>query len=273
MVDTDRRLRGRTVLLAGASSGIGRQVALRLARQDTTLVLSARRPQLLDSVAAEARALGGRCLALPVDATDPAAVEASLSRAEAEVGPIHAALLNIGAGPEYHLPTATTAEISAAMRVNYDVTVNYLVPLVARMRTRGGLIAHTNSLAGFAGVPMQGPYSAAKAAARILIDTYRTELRGSGIRFLSIYPGFVATERTADDGIPAPFEISADQCAQRIVSAMESSRDDVAFPWQTATLARALRVMPKPLATRLMLRFVPAGWLDKPTAGGPQTAV
>ena len=86
-----------------------------------------------------------------MDATDCAAVEASLSRAEAETGPIDAALLNIGAGPEYHLPTATASEITAAMRNNYDVTVNYLVPLVARMRGRGGLIAHTNSLAGYAG--------------------------------------------------------------------------------------------------------------------------
>jgi short-subunit dehydrogenase len=262
-------LRGKTILIAGASSGIGRQVALQLARYDTSLVVSARSAPMLDSLAAEIRSLGSRCLAIPVDATDSAAVEASLSRAEAEVGPIDAALLNIGAGPEYHLPTATAGEISAAMRNNYDVTVNYLVPLVARMRGRRGLIAHTNSLAGFVGVPMQGPYSAAKAAVRILMDTYRTELRGSGIRFLSIYPGFVATERTADDGIPAPFEISTQRCADRIVSAMESHRDDVSFPWQTAALTRALRILPKPLAGRIMMSFVPAGWLDKPAGQVP----
>ena len=259
-------LRGKTILIAGASSGIGRQVALQLARYDTSLVVSARSAGMLDSLAAEIRSLGSRCLAIPVDATDSAAVDASLSRAEAEAGPIDAALLNIGAGPEDHLPTATASEITAAMRNNYDVTVNYLVPLVARMRGRRGLIAHTNSLAGFVGVPMQAPYSAAKAAVRILMDTYRTELRGSGIRFLSIYPGFVATERSADDGIPAPFEISTERCASRIISAMESHRDDVSFPWQTAALTRALRILPKPLASRIMVSFVPAGWLDKPAA-------
>jgi len=258
-------LRGRTVLIAGASSGIGWHVARQAAERGAAVVVTARSVELLNALAARIRSDGGTCLALPADGTDPEAVEAMLSAAEAAVGPIHAALLNIGAGPAYHLPTATVGDILGAMQANYETTVNFLVPLVARMRKRGGLIAHTNSLAGFLGIPMQGPYSAAKAAVRILLDTYRTELRGSGIRFLSIYPGFVATERTADDGIPAPFEISTQRCAARIVRAMESRRNDVAFPWQTAALTRLLRVLPKPLARRIMLGFVPESWLDHPT--------
>ena len=69
-------------------------------------------------------------------------------------------------------------------------------------------MVHTNSLAGFLGVPLQGPYSAAKGAARLLMDTCRVEFAGWGIKFLSLYPGFVATEKTQDDGMPAPLEIS-----------------------------------------------------------------
>ena len=253
---------GKTVLVAGASSGIGRQVARQLAARGATVIATARRAELLESLAAEIRQTGGTCYPAPVDATDPAAVEAFLADAENEAGPIHAALLNIGAGPEYHMPTVTIDEIRTAMRTNYDVTVNFLVPLVARMSGRGGLIAHTNSLAGFMGVPMQGPYSAAKAAVRILIDTYRTETRGSGIRFLSVYPGFVATERSTDDGLPAPFEITEERCAALIIRAMESRRTDVAFPWQTAALTRVLRVAPKPIASKIMLGFVPDGWLE-----------
>jgi NAD(P)-dependent dehydrogenase (short-subunit alcohol dehydrogenase family) len=262
-------LRGRTVLVAGASSGIGWHVARQAAGRGATVVVTARSAEQLDALATRIRSEGGTCLALPADGTDPEAVEAMLATAEAQMGPIHAALLNIGAGPAYHLPTVTAGDILGAMRANYETTVNYLVPLVARMKQRGGLIAHTNSLAGFIGVPMQGPYSAAKAAVRILLDTYRTELRGSGIRFLSIYPGFVATERTADDGIPAPFEISTEQCAARIVRAMESRRDDVAFPWQTAALTWLLRIAPKLLASRIMLGFVPQDWLDRPAPAAP----
>jgi NAD(P)-dependent dehydrogenase (short-subunit alcohol dehydrogenase family) len=256
-------LRGKAVLVAGASSGIGRQVAIQLARRGAAVAVTARRAELLDSLSAEIRQAGGRCFAGQADATDPGAVEAFLDAAERDLGPVHAALLNIGAGPASHLPTANGAEILAVMRMNYDVTVNFLVPLVTRMRGRGGgLIAHTSSLAAFTGVPMQGPYSAAKSAARILIDTYRTELRGTGIRFLSVYPGFVATEKSADDGLPAPFEIPEAVCAARIIRAMESRRNDVAFPWQTAALTRLLRVAPKPLAGKIMLGFVPEGWIE-----------
>lgn len=257
-------LSGKVVLVAGASSGIGRQVAIQLAERQATVVATARRAELLDSLATRVRSLGASCFVAPADATDPAAVELLLARAEEEVGPIQAALLNIGAGPEYRMLTTSVAEIRTAMQVNYDVTANFLVPLVARMHGRGGgLIAHTNSLAGFMGVPMQGPYSAAKAAARILIDTYRTETRGSGIRFLSVYPGFIATERSLDDGLPAPFEISEEECAARIIRAMESRRDDVAFPWQTAALTRLLRIAPKRIGAKIMLGFVPDGWLDQ----------
>jgi short-subunit dehydrogenase len=118
---------------------------------------------------------------------------------------------------------------------------------------RAGLIAHTNSLACFLPVPMQGPYSAAKSAARTLIDTTRTELRGSGLRFLSIYPGFIATARTAQDGIPAPFEMSEHDAARHIIKAMESDRDDYLFPWQTTALTRLLQVLPKRVAGSVML--------------------
>jgi short-subunit dehydrogenase len=173
-----------------------------------------------------------------------------------EVGPIDAALLNIGSGPAYNMATATTAEIDECMRLNYAVTVNYLVPLIAHMRPRRtGLIAHTNSLACFLPVPMQGPYSAAKCAARTLIDTSRTELRGSGIRFLSVYPGFISTTRTADDGIPAPFEISEPDAARHIIKAMESDRDDYRFPWQTTVLTCLLQALPKRVAGSIMLRL------------------
>ncbi|MDB5971340.1 MAG: family NAD(P)-dependent oxidoreductase [Hydrocarboniphaga sp.] len=124
----------------------------------------------------------------------------------------------------------------------------------------GGLIAHTNSLAGFLGVPMQGPYSAAKAACRLLLDTSRAELRRYDIRFTSVYPGFIATERTAGDGIPAPFEKSAQACAAHIVRAMQREARDALFPWQTKWMTRVLQWLPKPWAAQLMLKLAPADY-------------
>ncbi|NKF24257.1 SDR family NAD(P)-dependent oxidoreductase [Solimonas marina] len=255
------QLHDRTILITGASSGIGRCVAERLAGERNRLIISARRDRELQAVARQVRERGGQCLALAADALDESAAAAVVARAAEHFGRIDAALLNIGEGPAYHMGKASAADIRRCMRLNYDVTVNYLAPLIAHMKEHGGgLIAHTNSLAGLLGVPMQGPYSAAKAAVHVLFDTCRTELRRERIRFVCTYPGFIATERVAGDGIPAPFEISPERCAAYIIRAMERETRDAPFPWRTAWLTRLLRLLPKPLAGRAMLGFAPADY-------------
>jgi NAD(P)-dependent dehydrogenase (short-subunit alcohol dehydrogenase family) len=109
------------------------------------------------------------------------------------------------------------------------------------------LIAHTNSLAGFLGLPQQGPYSAAKAACRILMDTCRIELADDNIRFVSVHPGFVATDRVANDGIPALMEISEQRAAEHVIYAMEKEKRDYLFPFPMRWLIRLARVLPKPV--------------------------
>src|SRR5690349_4695112 len=111
---------------------------------------------------------------------------------------------------------ATVADIARVTAINYDAAVHYLVPLTGQMKGQrdGGLIAHTSPLAGLMGIPRQGPYSAAKSAARTLIDTARVELAPRGTRFTSIHPGFVATDRVGTDGLPKPFENSQERAAR-----------------------------------------------------------
>jgi len=129
------------------------------------------------------------------------------------------------------------------------------------MKQQGhGLIAHTNALAGFLGLPMQGPYSAAKAAGRILMDSCRIELKPFGLKFVSIYPGFVATERVQGDGIPSPFEISEVDAAKHVVRALEKEKADYLFPLMTANLIRLARILPKSLTNKLLAKSVPADY-------------
>ncbi|AXQ30096.1 SDR family NAD(P)-dependent oxidoreductase [Solimonas sp. K1W22B-7] len=253
------KLSEKTILITGASAGIGRCVAEKLAAGNNNVVITARRAAQLEDVASIVRARGSRCLVLPADALDEAATQAVVDRAVNEFGRMDAVLLNIGEGPAYNMATASAATIKRCMHINYDVTVNYLVPTIACMKAAGGgLIAHTNSLAGLLGVPMQGPYSAAKSACRLLLDTSRTELKRFNIRIASVYPGFIATERTADDGIPAPFEISPDACAEHILRAMERETPDTLFPWQTSLMTRVLQNLPKSWAGNLMLKAAAA---------------
>lgn len=252
-------LRDKIVLIVGASSGIGRAVALQAAAQGAVIVATARRAPLLDSLAAEIGARGGTCLALPADGLDEAAAGGVVRAAVARFGRIDAVLLNAGGAPALDMRRMSAAEVKAYMRSNYDVLVNYLFPVLDQMRAQGGgLVAVTNSLAGLLAVPLQGPYCAAKAALRALIDTCRIEFHEFGIKFVSVYPGFVATEATAHDGMKAPGEISAEKAAAHILRAMRRERYDTQFPRGMAALAWLGRVLPKALSDAIQRRDLPA---------------
>ena len=245
-------------LIVGASSGMGRVVASELAAAGAKLVVTARRQDKLESLAAEISAGDGECLALAADALDEHAAERVVQSAVERFGRIDIVLLNAGGAPAIDMRTMNAAEVKSYMRTNYDVTVNYLFPVLEQMKIqRSGVVAHTNSLAGFLGVPLQGPYSAAKGAARLLMDTCRVEFAGYGIKFLSIYPGFVATESTQDDGMPAPLEISEEKGADHILYALRKEKADYLFPWVMRWLIRLACVLPKPVVNRILEREVP----------------
>jgi NADP-dependent 3-hydroxy acid dehydrogenase YdfG len=179
------RVTDKTVLIVGASSGIGAQVARRLGQGGNRLVITARRAPELAALAAEIRAAGSSCVDIAADALDPQAAADVVARAVAAYGSIDVALLNAGQGPDMPMEHISVTDVSRVMALNYDTVVNYLIPLIGQMsdQEQGGLIAHTNSLAGLMGIPRQGPYSAAKAAGRTLIDAARVELAPRGIRY------------------------------------------------------------------------------------------
>ncbi|MFC8428311.1 SDR family NAD(P)-dependent oxidoreductase [Streptomyces sp. NPDC057253] len=251
------RITDRTILIVGASSGIGAETARLLARGGNRFVITARREAELAAVARDIRAAGSACQDIPADALDAGAAAEVVAAAVEAYGTVDVALLNAGQGPDMRMDQVSVADLSRIMALNYDVVVNYLVPLIQQMRGQsgGGLIAHTNSLAGLMGIPRQGPYSAAKAAVRTLIDAARVELAPEGIRFTSLHSGFVATERTSGDGLPKPFEISQERAARHVVRALERESAQAYFPWPTATLVRTLSTLPTPVSSWVLRRL------------------
>lgn len=243
----------KVVLIVGASSGMGRVVALKLAAQGAKVVVTARRRDLLDSLAAEITSKGDTCLAIAADALDETAAKNVVKTTIERFGRIDIALLNAGGAPAIDMRTMDAAGVKQYMRSNYDVIVNYLFPVLEHMKKQcGGLVVHTNSLAGFIGVPLQGPYSAAKGAARLLIDTCRVEFAEYGIKFSSIYPGFVATEITKNDGMPTSFEISEEKGADYIIYAIEKEKMDYLFPFIMRWQIRLALAIPKKLLYYIM---------------------
>lgn len=249
---------GKSVLIVGGSSGIGRVVALRMADSGARLAVTARRVDKLLRLRDEIVGRGGVCLALPADAQEESAAAVVVEKAATELGRIDLVLLNAGGAPALDMRKMSAAEVKACMRANYDVVVNYLFPVLDQMRRQGGgIVAHTNSLAGLIGVPLQGPYCAAKGAAKLLLDTCRIEFAEFGIRFVTVYPGFVATDATADDGMPAPMEISEDDAADRIMNAIARERSDSLFPFPMSALVRLGRVLPTWLRSRILAMDLP----------------
>jgi NADP-dependent 3-hydroxy acid dehydrogenase YdfG len=251
-------LENKTILIVGASSGIGRSVASLLAPHGNRIIICARRQAELETLQQEIIEKGSECLLVCCDALNVDQAQKAIQTSVERFGKIDTALLNVGDGPAFNMSAASVEAITANMNLNYTTMVNFLVPLISHMKRNGsGLIAHTNSLAGFVGLPMQGPYSAAKAACRILIDTCRIELKPYGIKFVSAYPGFVATERVAVDGIPAPFEISEEIAAGHVIKAMTKEQADYLFPLVTGCLIRLALILPKPLIGFLLSKSVP----------------
>lgn len=253
------RLVDQTILITGASSGLGRALALALSRGRNRIVVTARRAALLDALAAEVEANGSRCLAVAADATDPTAAAHVLDAATAAFGPIDTAFLNAGGGTGIAMGSdaMTTDAVLAELRRNVDTLVVFLVPLIRHLRVRGGTIAWTGSPAGSFGLPRSGPYSAAKAAGHVLMETCRIELADTPIRFVSLYPGFTYTDGLDPDQVPSrALIITPERAVAEMIAAVDRGQAQHMFPRRIAWPIALGRLLPDAVRRLVLRAFV-----------------
>jgi NAD(P)-dependent dehydrogenase (short-subunit alcohol dehydrogenase family) len=148
------------------------------------------------------------------------------------------------------------AEDLAAFREVFDTNVLGLVyafqPFIAALRAaRRGTLVGIASIAGFRGVPGSGAYSASKAAAIAYLESLRVELRGSGIRVVTVCPGYIATPMTSRNPYRMPFLMPADTAARRIANAIARRKRFYVLPWPMALAGRVFRALPRPLYDRV----------------------
>jgi NAD(P)-dependent dehydrogenase (short-subunit alcohol dehydrogenase family) len=191
------QLTGRTALVTGASQGIGKEIALRFARDGAMVVLAARSRERLAETAAEIQAAGGSALVAPADLGDRTQVDALVQRVEAEVTALDVLVSAAGiAGPTAELWRTTPEEWEETMRVNVTGTFLLCRALLPTMARRGsGSVIVIGSATGKRPLYGRTPYAASKMALVGLVRTLALELGPYGVRVNLISPGAVAGPR------------------------------------------------------------------------------
>jgi NAD(P)-dependent dehydrogenase (short-subunit alcohol dehydrogenase family) len=245
----------RTVLITGAASGIGRQLALTLAAEGARVAALDRQGPALDALAAD---LKGKLVATAVaDVTDPAAVREAVARLEARLGPTDLLIASAGIGLETSATDFRAEDMAAVINVNLLGVVNSIAAVLPGMRERRrGHLAALSSLASYRGLPRMAGYCASKAGVNAVLDSLRVELRPFNITTTTICPGWIRTPMTAPLDIPVPDMMDVAEAARRIVAALRARRAFVAFPAHNVRQVRLLRYLPRALSDWMAYRHL-----------------
>lgn len=247
----------RKVFITGASSGIGRALALFYATRGARLGLLARRAEALQTLAGELAAAGaGAVFTYPLDVTDAPGLQAAGADFMARCGVPDIVIAN--AGVSVGTLTEGGEDLEAIRRV-FDVNVFGMAatfaPFAHAMRgAGGGRLVGIASVAGIRGLPGAEAYSASKAAAIAYLESLRLEMRDAGVKVVTICPGYIETPMTAVNPYRMPFLLPAPEAARRFARVIERGASYAVVPWQMGIVAKLLRVLPNALYDRLFAR-------------------
>ncbi len=236
-----------TILITGASSGIGEALARHYARPGRFLALSGRHAERLEAVADACRTTGAAVETRVIDVGDEEAMRAWIETVD-DRHPLDLVIANAGiaVSPDRLTPLADATRRTFA--VNVSGVFHTVHPALERMkRRRRGQIAIMSSIAGYRGLPAAAPYSASKVAVKAYGEALRGAYRGR-VEVSVICPGFVESRMTAKNRFPMPFLMTGEKAARIIARGLARNRGVIAFPWPLVLLMRLLVCLPQPLS-------------------------
>ena len=240
--------RYRTALVTGASSGLGRGLALWFARHGVRVYAAARRREHLASLADEARAANGHLEPVELDVAQAQSTLTRIRELDAACDGLDLVIANAGFGQETSGKRIKWETVQRTIDVNVTGAAATLCAALPQMveRKRGHLVG-VASLAAFRGLPRQAPYSASKAFLSTFLESLRVDLQGTGVRVTCIYPGFVKSEMTSRNKHPMPFLLETDKAVELMAAAIGRGDAQYAFPWQMSGVMGVVKRLPNPL--------------------------
>lgn len=231
------------VVISGASSGIGLALARYYLERGEIVATFARRGELLQTLAAE---FPDSVYCYALDVRDAVAIQNAAQEFIKQVGAPDIVIAN--AGVSRGTLTEFAEDIDAFQQV-IDINVLGIVktfqPFLEAMRaSKKGTLVGIASVAGFRGLPGAGAYSASKAAAISYLESLRVELSGSGLKVVTLCPGYIKTPMTALNPYPMPFIMDADDAAKRMARVIDRGCSFSVIPWQMGLVGRAMKLLP-----------------------------
>ncbi|TNE50827.1 MAG: SDR family oxidoreductase [Deltaproteobacteria bacterium] len=240
------QFQGQVVVVTGASSGIGAEMARQFAQQGADVVLTARRVERLEALAEEIRSMGRRALPIACDVTVDGDIEQVVAKTHEELGDIHVVVANAGFGVAGVLEDLTLDDYRRQLETNVFGVLRTVYATLDDLKKTKGRLAIVSSVSGYASLPTSSAYSMSKFAVRALCESITPELHAHGVSVTMLSPGFVASEiRKVDNA-----------------GVYKEARKDIAPAWMTMDTDVAVRKMLRAIAKRKRERIITFhGWL------------
>lgn len=237
--------KNKTILITGASTGIGKALAVELSKQQCNLVLTARRDNLIKEYRKELKLDDANLLILKNDVSDKESCAEAYKKIVEKFGSVDVAILNAGMGRTMKVEKYDSRHAENIIGTNFMGIVYWVEQLVPDfIRRKTGIIAGVSSMADNRGYSGSGFYSASKAAATIYLEGLRIELNKHNVKVITIRPGFVKTPMTAKNNFKMPFLISSEKSAKYIRRGIEKEKRIIQFPFVMVLVTSLVGLIP-----------------------------
>ena len=249
-------LRGKTILLTGASGGIGLALSRQLAKERVNLALLARRENILRQLADELKDSGSVILPVKCDVSNKGETARAYREIQARFGHVDIAIFNSGLSHRADVVDFRVDIAREIFEVNVFGMLNFIGELLPDfIKRKEGTIVGVSSLADCRGFPKNRSYSASKAAATSLLESLRVELKEHGIKVITVKPGFVKTPMTEGNRYPKPFLMTPERAAAIIIKGIKKEKSMIQFPLPIVLGSKLLKAMPGFLYERIAARI------------------